>query len=148
MGRASTSHDYVTKGRYTLPVHTALMYGPYDLRPISMDAFLTPVFTARIYGCQKVHPYIWAVYMARTSHPKNPRIYICKHYVTTESFYNQNILNSTNIRCSGASGIKKSTSRRVRCRPRTVCPSIAEYAPSSSITLISPIRDLNNELVI
>jgi len=39
------------------------MYGPYDLRLISMDAFLTPVFTARMYGRQKVHPYIYGPYI-------------------------------------------------------------------------------------
>jgi len=95
-----------------------------------------------MYGCQKVHPYIRPVQVTRKV-PEN--IFANINYVTTDSFCNQNILNSTNIR---GCGIKKSRSQRDHCRPRTVSEHRKKYATSFLLTLISTIRDLNKELPI
>ena len=110
-------HIDCTRSWYSLPVRTALrtariygcifdtrIYGPYVRVSKS-----SPVYTGRMYG-----PY--------RSPVKSQNIYLqtLRHYWL---FCNQNVLNSTNIRCCG---IKTSTSRRDHCRPRTVCPSIAE----------------------
>jgi len=117
------------------------MHYPY-IRPVRMGAFLTPILTARMYRCQKVHPYKRPVQVTR----KVPEhIFANINYVTTDSFCNQNILNSTNIR---GCGIKKSRSRHDHCRPRTVSEHREKYATSSLLTLISTIRDLNKELPI
>jgi len=53
------------KGRYALSVNTARTYGPYFLWPLYSCAFLTPVYTARMFGCRKVHPYIRPVFKGR-----------------------------------------------------------------------------------
>ena len=41
-----------------------LMTGTHYVRPVYTDAFLTPIHTARTYGCQKIHRYIRAVFTA------------------------------------------------------------------------------------
>jgi len=106
-------------GPYVRAVYTARTYGcifdtrtygPY-LRPVFNGTVLTPVFTARICTGVKKFKYVRVTC-------KIPEYVFINITSLLTLFSNQNILNSTNIRCCG---IKKSTSRRDHCRPRLNC---------------------------
>ena len=93
----STAHLYIMQ--YGADTHYRT-YGPY-IRVHFWHPYLRPYVQV-----SKSSP----VYTACTSHRKVPEYILANiNYVTTDSFCNQNILNSTNIRCCG---IKKSRSRR------------------------------------